>query len=329
MADITQKKPTFRQAVTMGRIYVREIGFKNIKESTLPKGDVLKLAEIAGVQGAKNCWQQIPMCHPLLLDHVAIHLELEPKTNSIAAYAIVSTTAKTGVEMEALAAVNAALLTLYDLTKPVEPALLIGDVRLLVKRGGKKGVWVHPDGVPENIKALLPLQNEQPYMGLKTAVVTLSDRASRGEYEDRSGKVLSEKLEFYGAIVNDYKIIPDNAEALKSHLGGLINKVDVIFTTGGTGLAPSDITPNTLADMANYEAVGFGELLRSSAADHVPSTWLSRSGAYVVKETLVVCLPGSVGGGKRWRRGAKRNSDARRWSCAKQRYARVGHHDWL
>ncbi len=295
MADISRKALTRRQAITMGRIYVGEVGFIHIKNETLPKGDVLKLAEIAGVQGAKNCWQQIPMCHPLLLDHVAIYLELEPKTHSVVAYAIVSTTAKTGVEMEALAAVNAALLTLYDLTKPVNPALSIGDIRLLVKKGGKKDVWVHPDGIPEKLQDLLPTKNNTPLANITAAVITMSDRASKGEYEDRSGKILTEKLEFYGATVKDYKILPDDEIALKTHVLSLINTVDVIFTTGGTGLAPRDITPDTVAKIADYEVAGIGELLRSSAANHVPTTWLSRSNAYVIKQTLVVCLPGSTG----------------------------------
>lgn len=295
MADITRKAPTFRQAITMGRIYVREVGFTAIKNEALPKGDVLKLAEIAGVQGAKNCWQQIPMCHPLLLDHVAIYLELEEETHSICAYAIVSTTAKTGVEMEALAAVNAALLTLYDLTKPVEPALSISDMRLLIKKGGKKGVWVHPDGIPKKLQDLLPTETQRPLENINAAVVTLSDRASKGEYEDRSGKILSEKLEFYGARITDYKILPDDEAALTAHIKELIGKVDVIFTTGGTGLAPRDITPDVIAKLADYEVAGIGELLRSSAAEHVPTTWLSRSNAYVVDDTLIVCLPGSTG----------------------------------
>ena len=298
MADITRKVPTFRQAITMGRIYVRETGFTHIKNETLPKGDVLKLAEIAGVQGAKNCWQQIPMCHPLLLDHVAIYLELEDETHSVAAYAIVSTTAKTGVEMEALSAVNAALLTLYDLTKPVEPALCIGDVRLLIKKGGKKGVWVHPDGIPDKLRDLLPTESIRPFEGIKAAIVTMSDRASRGEYEDRSGKILGEKIEFYGGEIGDYKVLPDDEKVLKDHVLGLVGKVDVIFTTGGTGLAPRDITPDVIGEIADYDVPGIGELLRSSAADHVPTTWISRSNAFVIKDTLVICLPGSTGGVK-------------------------------
>lgn len=295
MADITKKAATFRRAITMGRIEVGEVGFTHIKNETLPKGDVLKLAEIAGVQGAKNAWQQIPMCHPLLLDHVAIYLELEEETNSVAAYAIVSTTAKTGVEMEALAAVNAALLTLYDLTKPVEPALSISGIRLLVKEGGKKGLWIHPAGIPENLQSLLPTESKRPLENRTAAVITLSDRASKGEYEDKSGAALKEGLEFLGCEVTDYTIIPDEPKQLEEKLSALAGKVELILTTGGTGLAPRDITPETIAKFANVEIPGIGELLRSFGANHVPTAWLSRASAVIIDGTLVIALPGSTG----------------------------------
>jgi molybdenum cofactor biosynthesis protein MoaC len=298
MADITRKTPSFRRAVTMGRIYVGQVGFTHIKNGTLPKGDVLKLAEIAGVQGAKNAWQQIPMCHPLLLDHVAVYLELEEDKHAVLAYAIVSTTAKTGVEMEALAAVSAALLTLYDLTKPVEPALCISDTRLLIKEGGKKGLWVHPDGIPDALQTLLPTRSERPLENVRAAVITLSDRAHKGEYEDKSGVVLQELLAHMGCDIVDYAVLPDESEQLEQKLAALAGKVALVITTGGTGLSPRDITPQTISKLANVEIAGIGELLRASAAPHVPTSWLSRSLAVIIDDTLVVSLPGSTGGVK-------------------------------
>ncbi len=298
MADITRKAPSFRRAITMGSIHVGEVGFEHIKNETLPKGDVLKLAEIAGVQGAKNAWQQIPMCHPLLLDHVAVYLELDAANHTIIAYAIVSTTAKTGVEMEALAAVNAALLTLYDLTKPVEPALTISGIRLLIKEGGKKGLWVHPNGIPEKLQTLLPTKSKLPLEGKVGAIITLSDRAFNKEYEDKSGKALKEGLEFLGCEISNYEIIPDEADRLEQKIKTLVGTVDLIITTGGTGLAKRDITPQTIAKLADYEVPGIGELLRSSGANHIATSWLSRSLAVVIGNTLVISLPGSTGGVK-------------------------------
>ncbi len=295
MANITRKSPTFRRAIAMGKIHVGEIGFSHIKNQTLPKGDVLKLAEIAGVQGAKNAWQQIPMCHPLLLDHVAIYLEPDENNHSIIAYSIVATTAKTGVEMEALAAVNAALLTIYDLTKPVEAALEISQIRLLIKEGGKKGLWVHPQGIPQKLKNLLPQKSQLPLEGKTGAIITLSDRAYKGEYEDKSGKLLKEGLEKLGCEIKEYIILPDEEEQLKSQIEKLAGKIELIITTGGTGLAPRDITPQTLQQFDNIEIKGIGELLRSLSAPHIPTAWLSRSIAMVINNSLIIALPGSTG----------------------------------
>ncbi len=296
MADITGKQPSFRRALAMGRIRVGAVAFPHIKNGTLPKGDVLKLAEIAGVQGAKNAWQTIPLCHPLMLDHVAVHLELEEETTSVAAYCVVATTAKTGVEMEALAGVQAALLTLYDLTKPVEPALTISDTRLLFKEGGKKGVWIHPDGLPEGLSHLAVQDNSPPLQGVSAAVLTLSDRASRGDYEDRSGPLLTQGLQALGCTVAQYAILPDDPAVLEARLKALCGTVRLIVTTGGTGLAPRDITPDVLAALSPRTVPGIGELLRAGGARYVPSSWLSRSTAVVCDGTLIVALPGSTGG---------------------------------
>ena len=291
MANISGKKPTFRRAVAMGRIFVGETGFTHIKNGTLPKGDVLKLAEIAGVQGAKNAWQNIPMCHPLLLDHAGVKLELEPDTHSVAAYSIVSLTAKTGVEMEALAAVNAALLTLYDLTKPVEPALSISDIRLLLKEGGKSGLWIHPDGLPSALEGLANPPRDEPLLGVRAAVLTMSDRASSGEYQDRSGPLLRDLLKDLGCEIQGLTVLPDDAAKLESALLVLSETCDLIITTGGTGLSKRDITPDTVMGLAQIDVPGIGELLRASAAPHVPTAWLSRSVAVVIKGTLVITGP--------------------------------------
>lgn len=295
MADITKKTPTFRRAVAMGHIEVGEVGFTHIQNGTLPKGDVLKLAEIAGVQGAKMAWQQIPMCHPLLLDHVAVYPQLDAANRRVTVFATVATTAKTGVEMEALAAVNAALLTLYDLTKPVEPALTISGVRLLLKEGGKKGLWIHPDGIPKALQASLPISPERPLEGRTAAVITLSDRAFKGEYEDKSGPALKGALEALGCKVADYTILPDEPARLEQKILELVGMVECIFTTGGTGLAPRDTTPETIARLANTQIPGIGELLRQASAPHVPNAWLSRSMAAVIDDTVIIALPGSTG----------------------------------
>ncbi len=295
MADVGGKSPSNRRALAMGRIFVGAGAFTHIKEGTLPKGDVLKIAEIAGITGAKATATLIPLCHPLPLDHVMVYLDLEPQTHSVAVYCLVAAFAKTGVEMEALAGVNGALLTLYDLTKPVEPDLTISDVHLLVKEGGKKGRWVCPQGVPERVAGLLPQTNERPFEGIKAAVVTLSDRASSGEYEDRSGPKLKAALEFLGATVLAADILPDDEPRIAAHLSALADSgnYDLIITTGGTGLTPRDVAPEAIAKICGKTAPGIGEALRAAGARHLPHAWLSRSLAAVRAKTLLIALPGS------------------------------------
>ncbi|WCL55553.1 MogA/MoaB family molybdenum cofactor biosynthesis protein [Gimibacter soli] len=141
-----------------------------------------------------------------------------------------------------------------------------------------------------------PPRIDLPLTSRKAAVITLSDRASQGIYEDKSGKLLKEGLEGMGAIVADHILIPDESDALEKEILTRIGQFDLIMTTGGTGLAPRDITPQTLSALGGLPVPGIGELLRASAATHVPTTWLSRSVAYVYGSTLVIALPGSTGG---------------------------------
>ncbi len=295
MADVGGKSPSYRRALAMGRIHVGAHAFGHIEAGTLPKGDVLKIAEIAGIGGAKGTASLIPLCHPLALDHVAVYIDLEPQSHSVAVYCVAAAFAKTGVEMEALAGVNGALLTLYDLTKPVEPALTISDVRLLVKEGGKKGRWVSPDGIPERVAGIMPQSGERPLAGIRAAVVTLSDRASSGEYEDKSGPKLRAALEFLGADVIAAAILPDDEDKIARHLSALADAgtVDLIITTGGTGLTPRDVAPEAIARICVKEAPGIGEALRAAGGRHLPTAWLSRSIAAVRANTLIVALPGS------------------------------------
>jgi cyclic pyranopterin phosphate synthase len=143
MIDVGRKRPTRRRAVACGKIKMNREAFEAVRDGTLPKGNVLALAEAAGIVGAKKTPDLIPMCHTLPLDQVTIHCDLNAADHSVTVYAQAAAFAKTGVEMEALAGVNAALLTIWDLTKGTDPNLSIEGVRLLVKTGGKSGNWVN------------------------------------------------------------------------------------------------------------------------------------------------------------------------------------------
>lgn len=149
MADVRAKPVTARRAVAVGELHAGK-AWALIVERRLPKGDALVMAEVAGLQGAKQASALMPLCHPLLLDYVDVRCVPVPEREAIRVYCEVATTARTGVEMEALAGVSAALLTLYDLTKPVKPDLCITGVHLLFKEGGKKGLWLCPQGLTED-----------------------------------------------------------------------------------------------------------------------------------------------------------------------------------
>lgn len=148
MVDVSEKKSTFRRALASGKIFVGEEVFNLIQKKQMPKGDPISLAEISAVLGVKKTSELIPLCHPLPIDHTATKIMMNDEDFSLEVYCVVSTVAKTGVEMEAIMGVNAALITIYDLSKIINPDLKIDNVKLLIKEGGKSGLWKNPNGLP-------------------------------------------------------------------------------------------------------------------------------------------------------------------------------------
>ncbi|MFK4872073.1 cyclic pyranopterin monophosphate synthase MoaC [Novosphingobium sp. ZW T3_23] len=143
MVDVGAKQETRRVAVASGRITMTTSALAAIRAGDAPKGDVLGTARIAGIMAAKKTSELVPMCHPLLLD--AINVDFTFEEAAIEARATVSLTGKTGVEMEAIIAASIALLTIYDMAKALDKAMVIGDIRLVEKLGGKSGHWKAED----------------------------------------------------------------------------------------------------------------------------------------------------------------------------------------
>ncbi|MBF8270377.1 MAG: moaC [Gammaproteobacteria bacterium] len=141
MVDVGAKAATRRMAIAEGRIRMQAETLDLIVKGGHQKGDVLGIARVAGIMAAKKTADLIPLCHPLTLTHVEITLEPEPKKNTVYCRSQVETTGQTGVEMEALTAVQIALLTIYDMCKAVDRGMSIEQVRLLEKSGGKSGTW--------------------------------------------------------------------------------------------------------------------------------------------------------------------------------------------
>ena len=139
MVDVTEKAVTRRTAVAAGEVHMSPETLAHIRNGTLKKGDVLAVAQVAGIQAAKHCWELIPMCHPLPLTGIDITFSLSDDPCMVELRAAVTCTGVTGVEMEALTAVSAAALTVYDMCKAVQEDMRITNIRLLEKSGGKSG----------------------------------------------------------------------------------------------------------------------------------------------------------------------------------------------
>ncbi len=141
MVDIADKPSSARRAIAAGRIAMQAETLELIQQGGHKKGDVLGVARIAGIMATKRTADLVPMCHPLALTHVAVEFETDPDAGAVECIVTAETTGPTGVEMEALTGVQVALLTIYDMCKSVDRGMVISDVRLLEKSGGKSGHW--------------------------------------------------------------------------------------------------------------------------------------------------------------------------------------------
>ena len=275
--DVSNKFETIRTAKAEGKIYLSKESIQMIKEGKVPKGDVLSASQMAGIFGAKRTADILPFCHNIMIDHVIVEPYLQE--DGIYITAQVKCIGRTGVEMEALTAVSAALLNVYDMLKAFDKNMRISDIKLVEKTGGKSDY-------------------EEDLTGLKCAVITLSDSCYKKEAEDKSGKVAIDIIEneFGGEVVH-YKVLPDEKDMIIEEFNNLKDKVDIIFTTGGTGFSKRDITPEATKEVIEKEMIGFGEAMRIIGVRFTPKSLLSRATAGIIGEsTLIINLPGSTGG---------------------------------
>ena len=280
MVDVGHKAVTSRSATASGRFVTTAEVIELVRADGMPKADVLATARIAGIQGAKKTSELIPLCHPLPLSSVTVDFDFE-KT-AIVVSATAKTTGQTGVEMEALTAVAIAGLTLHDMVKAVDPSATMTDVRLDTKTGGKTGHWTRSGAADFAVTA-------------NTAIVIVSStRAAAGEYADTTGPQIAAWLEerHYSTkteVVADAEIALAISAAVSAHPA-------VIITTGGTGVSASDRTPEATAALLDRQLPGVAEAIRARGVAKTPTAALSRGVAGVVGGTLIVNLPGSVGG---------------------------------
>jgi cyclic pyranopterin phosphate synthase len=140
MVNITEKQDTSREAVTKGLVSMKPSTFNLLKKGSMPKGNVLAVAQLAGIMAAKQTPHLIPLCHPLLIDDINVTFKLNDEDNVVEITATVKSTGKTGVEMEALTATAVTALTIYDMCKAVDRSMKIDNIRLVKKSGGKSGI---------------------------------------------------------------------------------------------------------------------------------------------------------------------------------------------
>ena len=278
MIDVSNKFDTLRYARAEGSLFAHPEIVQRIINNDVPKGDVIQVARAAGIMAAKKTADWMVFCHPIPLDWVEV--TVEPQTDSIHVQAEIRTVWKTGVEMEAMTAVSAALLNIYDMLKPLDENLRIGNIQLVEKSGG----WSDfKESEPQKIRC---------------GVMVISDSTFAGDRTDSSGKALIDFLQQQGFQVPVYDILPDNQNTIQSKLIELADsgKLDIIFTTGGSGLGPKDVTPEATLAVIDKEVPGITEALRKYGKDRTPFAMLARQVCGMRKNTLIINLPGSTKG---------------------------------
>ncbi|WP_026947305.1 bifunctional molybdenum cofactor biosynthesis protein MoaC/MoaB [Algoriphagus marincola] len=278
MVDITPKSSTLRKAIAQAIVKVsKSETIQAIKQRTVPKGDVLECARVAGLFAAKRTADMIPDCHPLPVEFTSVSYEIEEM--EVKVLVEIHTIYKTGVEVEAMHAASVVALTMYDMLKPIDKEVSIEQIKLVEKKGGKS------DRTPSSERTI------------SARVVVCSDSISQGKGEDRAGEAIRERLEKYGVKVLEKTVIPDDSQQIQS-LAKDSSKdgIDLLIFTGGTGLSPRDVTPESLETILERRVPGIEEAIRDYGQQRTPYAMLSRSIAGLIGNTLVLGLPGSTKG---------------------------------
>lgn len=271
MVDITHKITSLREATAIAIVRTSSLEtIKRIKENSVPKGNVFEMAKAAGLLGVKKTPDLLPDCHPLPIEYTGIEYEIDDLEIIISVK--VKTIYKTGVEVEAMHGASIVALTLYDMLKPIDKNVEIGTIKLQQKKGGKSSFKTKIEG-------------------LSAQVVVCSDSISKGEGEDKAGAVILEKLKEFG-IVPEIKIIPDEPEEIREILQNVDN--ELIIFTGGTGVGPRDLTPQTIEPLLDLRLRGVEEQMRNYGQQRMPYAMLSRSLAGMMNGKLVLGFPGST-----------------------------------
>lgn len=277
MVDVTDKILTERRAVATGFIKMNPETINSLTDNQLPKGNVLTTAKLAGIQAAKKTAELIPLCHQLQVSWIDIQFETGGDEIQITAEAKAKET--TGLEMEVLTAVSVAALTIYDMCKAVDKTMVISEIKLVEKKGGKSDY--RADYTP------------------RTAVLVLSQSVFEGKTDDTSGQILETGLVDAGCKMEYREVIPDDGEKLKEVVEKLVKDgVELIFTSGGTGVGPYDVTTDAIEPLLTQRLPGVEQALHAYGQKKLPMAMLSRLLVGRIENTFIICIPGSPGAAK-------------------------------
>jgi len=247
-----------------------------IRQGKSPKGDIVEAAKIAATLGAKKTSDLIPYCHPIPLDNIKVQVLI--KSQAIEVDVKVKSIWKTGVEMEALSGACIGALTIYDMLKPIDESLFISSVRLLEKSGGI-GQFATKEG------------NK-----IRAGVIVVSDSVATKKRTDKSGRLIVNVLKNKSIEVVKYKVVPDDSSAIEELLTKYSDdlRLDLVLTTGGTGLGRRDVTPEATRNVIEREITGIVEGSRAYGQRRTPLSMLSRGVAGIRGTSLIINIPGSL-----------------------------------
>ena len=278
MVNITHKSSTLRIAIATGVLKVStQSTIDAIQNRTVPKGDVFEFSRAAGLLACKKTYEVVPDCHPLPIEYTAITHAIDGLEIKIRVE--VHTVYKTGVEVEAMHGVLVTALTMYDMLKPIDPAIEILHIKLEEKKGGKTDIkYAYPET-------------------LKVAVITCSDSIGKGIGEDLSGSIIIENLKKHKVAVAHKKVIVDDFDTIQIEAKQLVQEgYQLILFTGGTGLSARDVTPDAIRPLIEREVPGVMEAVRNYGQERTPYAMLSRGIAGFIGDSLIITLPGSPRG---------------------------------
>ncbi len=276
MFDVGTKPDSSRTARAQAVLNIDANTAVLIRQGKSPKGDIVEAAKIAATLGAKKTSDLIPYCHPIPLDNIKVQVLI--KSQAIEVDVKVKSIWKTGVEMEALSGACIGALTIYDMLKPIDDSLFISSVRLLEKSGGI-GQFATKEG------------NK-----IRAGVIVVSDSVATKKRTDKSGRLIVDVLKNKSIEVVKYKVVPDDSSTIEELLTKYSDdlRLDLVLTTGGTGLGRRDVTPEATRNVIEREITGIVEGSRAYGQRRTPLSMLSRGVAGVRGKTLIINIPGSA-----------------------------------